>query len=160
MPFWLEIIINVAFSYLASVGFALTINVPHRALNLAGISGAAGWMIYWFANRANMGRMLSNLLGAFIVGILGLLFSRIKKCPMTVFNIPAIVPLVPGLPAYQAVRALVSGNLRGASDAILRVAVVTGAIALGMLLSTMCTEMFYRTKRYYQKKKFYIKNKS
>ena len=27
MPFWLEIVINVAFSYIASVGFALTINV-------------------------------------------------------------------------------------------------------------------------------------
>ena len=41
MPFWLEVVINVAFSYLASVGFALTINVPHRALNLSGISGTA-----------------------------------------------------------------------------------------------------------------------
>ena len=82
MPFWLEIIINVAFSYLASVGFALTINVPHRALNLAGISGAAGWMVYWFANRASMGRMLSNLLGAFIFNVKFLLliipFSPVK----------------------------------------------------------------------------------
>lgn len=33
MPFWLEIVINVAFAYLASVGFALTINVPRRVLN-------------------------------------------------------------------------------------------------------------------------------
>lgn len=30
MPLWLEIIINVIFSYVASVGFALTINIPHR----------------------------------------------------------------------------------------------------------------------------------
>ena len=44
MPFWLEIIINVALSYIASVGFALTINVPHRALNLSGVSGMVGWM--------------------------------------------------------------------------------------------------------------------
>lgn len=43
MPFWLEVVINVAFSYLASVGFALTINVPHRALNLSGISGTS-WL--------------------------------------------------------------------------------------------------------------------
>lgn len=111
MPFWLEIIINITFSYVASVGFALTINVPHRALNLSGISGAIGWMGYWFAARAGMGRMLSNLIGAFIIGILGLIFARIKKCPVTVFNIPALVPLVPGVPAYQAVRALVNGNV-------------------------------------------------
>lgn len=153
MPFWLEIIINVAFSYAASVGFALTINVPHRALNLSGISGVIGWMSYWFAARAGMGRMLSNLIGAFIIGILGLIFARIKKCPVTVFNIPALVPLVPGVPAYQAVRALVNGNVFEGEASILRVAIVTCAIALGILLSTMITEMFYRTKRFYRRKR-------
>lgn len=153
MPIWLEILINVVFSYIASVGFALTINVPHRALNLSGISGVVGWMVYWFAARANMGRMLSNLMGAFVIGILGLIFARIKKCPVTVFNIPALVPLVPGVPAYQAVRNLVNGETFEAETAILRVAIVTCAIALGILLSTMITEMFYRTKRFYKNKK-------
>ncbi|KRM38444.1 hypothetical protein FC39_GL001280 [Lactobacillus hamsteri DSM 5661 = JCM 6256] len=135
------------------MGFALTINVPHRALNLSGISGVVGWMVYWFAARANMGRMLSNLMGAFVIGILGLIFARIKKCPVTVFNIPALVPLVPGVPAYQAVRNLVNGETFEAETAILRVAIVTCAIALGILLSTMITEMFYRTKRFYKNKK-------
>lgn len=110
MPFWLEIVINVVFSYLASAGFALTINVPHRALNFSGISGVVAWMAYWFCFRAGMGRMLSNLLGAFLIGILSLFFARIKKCPVTVFNIPALVPLVPGMPAYQAVRAFIVGD--------------------------------------------------
>lgn len=46
MPFWLEVVINVAFSYLASVGFALTINVPHRALICPELVGQlAGWLI-------------------------------------------------------------------------------------------------------------------
>lgn len=153
MPVWLEILINIVFSYIASVGFALTINVPHRVLNLAGISGVIGWMVYWLAARAGMGRMLSNLMGAFIIGILGLIFARIKKCPVTVFNIPALVPLVPGVPAYQAVRALVDGQTFEAETAILRVAIVTCAIALGILLSTMITEMFYRSRRFYMKRR-------
>ena len=51
MPFWLEIIINIVFAWLASVGFGLIINVPHRALFLCGISGSAGWILYWLANR-------------------------------------------------------------------------------------------------------------
>ncbi|MCT7758782.1 MAG: threonine/serine exporter, partial [Lactobacillus gasseri] len=34
MPFWLEIIVNLVFAWLASVGFGLIINVPHRALVL------------------------------------------------------------------------------------------------------------------------------
>lgn len=153
MPFWLEIIINIAFSYLASAGFALTINVPHRALNLAGLSGVIGWMLYWFMDRAGMGRMLSNLMGAFIIGILGLVFARVKKCPVTVFIIPALVPLVPGVPAYQAVRDLVNGKVFLGEADLMRVAIVTCAIALGILLSTMVTEMIYRTRRFYRRKK-------
>lgn len=150
MPFWLEIIINITFAYLASVGFALTINVPRRVLNLAGISGIFSWLIYWLAMRASMGRMLSNLLGSFAIGILGIFFARKKRCPATVFYIPAIVPLVPGVPAYQAVRELTLGNISGANDAVLRVIVVTGSIALGMLLSNMCVEIFFRMKKFYK----------
>lgn len=153
MPIWLDIVINIAFSYIASVGFALTINVPHRALNLAGISGVIGWMVYWIIAQAGMGRMLSNFTGAFVIGILGLFFARIKKCPVTVFNIPALVPLVPGVPAYQAVRALVNGQTFEAETAIMRVGIVTCAIALGILLSTMVTEMFYRSKKFYKEKR-------
>ena len=148
MPIYMQIIINIVFSYVASVGFALTINVPHRALNLAGVSGTVGWMVCWF-----MGRMLSNLMGAFVIGILGLFFARIKKCPVTVFNIPALVPLVPGVPAYQAVRALVNGNVFDAEASFLRVGIVTCSIALGILLATMFTEMFYRVKKFYKKRK-------
>ena len=153
MPFWLEILINIIFSYVASVGFALTINVPHRVLNLAGMSGIIGWMTYWLLAKAGSGRMLSNLMGAFIIGIMGLIFARIKKAPVTVFNIPALVPLVPGVPAYQAVRSLVNGDIDAGEAAILRVAVVTCSIALGILLSTMFTEMLNRTRKVYKNKR-------
>ncbi len=152
MSFGIELLINIAFAYLASAGFALTINVPRRVINLAGISGVTSWIIYWLAMRASMGRLLSNLLGSFAIGILGIVFARMKKCPATVFYIPAIVPLVPGVPAYQAVRELTSGNLRGANDAVLRVIIVTGSIALGMLLSSMCVEIFFRIKKFYKNK--------
>lgn len=157
MPFWLEIVINVAFSYIASVGFAITINVPHRALNSSGIGGAVGWMAYWFCFHLGMGRMVSNLIGAFLIGILGLFFARRKKCPATIFNIPA---LVPGMPAYQAVGALVAGNYTLGQELILRVAIVTVAIGLGFLFSTMCIEAFYRIKyRHLKKIMLYIKRK-
>lgn len=153
MPFWLELIINILFAYLASVGFALTINVPRRVLNLAGVSGVVSWIIYWLAMRASMGRLISNLLGSFAIGILAIVFARRKKCPASVFYIPAIVPLVPGVPAYQAVRELTAGNINGASDSALRVIIVTGSIALGMLLSNMFVEIFFRAKKFYKEKK-------
>ena len=79
---------------------------------------------------------------------------------MTVFNIPALVPLVPGVPAYQAVRALVVGDYSQGENLLLRVAIVNGAIALGFMLSTMCTEVFYKFKyRHFKSARLYIKHK-
>ncbi|QNQ81280.1 threonine/serine exporter family protein [Lactobacillus sp. PV034] len=153
MPYWLEIIINFSFAWVASVGFALIINVPHRALLLCGLSGAAGWMAYWWDIQFHFGRLGSNLLGALVVGILGIFFARIKKCPVTVFNIPGIVPLVPGVPAYQAVRAMVEGKMAEAEDLLLKVAIVAIAIAMGFMLAQMVGEVFFRIINNRKKKK-------
>src|SRR5699024_8991832 len=131
MPCWLEIIINIVFAWLAAVGFGLIINVPHRALVLCCISGSAGWILYWLANRIGVGRMGPTRLVGLCVGVLVLVFARIKKCPVNVFNIPGVDPLVPGVPAYHAVRSMVEGQLSDSENLILRVAIVTIAIVMG-----------------------------
>lgn len=153
MAYWLEVLINFSFAWISAVGFALIINVPHRALILCGLSGAAGWMVYWWGIQFHLGRLASNLLGALIIGILGIFFARLKKCPVTVFNIPGIVPLVPGVPAYQAVRSLVDGQLSDAEDLILRVAIVTIAIAMGFMLAQLVGEVFFKFRRNRKNKK-------
>ncbi|MBP2058127.1 uncharacterized membrane protein YjjB (DUF3815 family) [Lactobacillus colini] len=153
MPYWLEIVINFSFAWLSAVGFGLIINVPHRGLILCGMSGGIGWMVYWFSMQLSFGRLASNLLGTMVIGILGYLFARRKKCPVTVFNIPGIVPLVPGVPAYQAVRLMVEGQLSEAEDLILRVAIITIAIAMGFMLSQLVIEVFFKIHKSRKNKK-------
>lgn len=85
MTIWLQILINIVFSIIGSIGFALTINVPRRALFLTGISGACGWMTYWVLIRLHSGRMIANLVGAFVIGMLVLIFCKNKKMPCICF---------------------------------------------------------------------------
>ncbi|WP_125579378.1 MULTISPECIES: threonine/serine exporter family protein [Lacticaseibacillus] len=144
MPLPVQILIQVSFSYLSTIAFAIIINVPHRALNLAGWAGAIGWLVYWSLMQLATGRMLANLLGAFAIGICGLIFSRRKKMPVIIFNIPGLVPLVPGATAYQAVRALVLGNFDQALSLTFRVAMVAGAIAVGFMMAQLLAEQTYR----------------
>lgn len=68
------------------------------------------------------------------------LLARWQKCPALLFSVPGLVPLVPGAPAYMAVRSLLDGNLPQAQQEVQRVAIVTASIALGVLLSTMFQE--------------------
>ena len=137
--FW-DVLINLVFSYIATVGFALTVNIPHRVIHWSGICGCAGWMVYWLLARAEAGRMLSNAFGAFAVGLVAVLLAKWKKCPVTLFSVPGLVPLVPGAPAYMVVRRLIDGEYLEAQQMMMRVAIVTVSIALGFLLSTLFQE--------------------
>lgn len=144
MNIYAEILVNALFSFSATVGFGLIINLPRRALFLCGISGMSGWMMYWVLFNLGAGSMVSNLGGAFLVGILGIFFARAKKMPIINFNIPGIVPLVPGATAYQAVRQLVLGDMDEAIRLLLKVAIVCGAIAIGFLLAQSISEILGR----------------
>ncbi|MDO4912575.1 MAG: threonine/serine exporter family protein [Lactobacillus sp.] len=142
MTYWEQFLIQVVFSYLASIGYGLTINIPHRALNAAGITGTIGWMTFWILDyNESLGRAIPNLVGSFILATLAYLLAKKKKCPAPIFMIPALVPLVPGLPAYQAIKALIGGHSILALRLIVKVCVVTGAIAVGILLSTILIEI-------------------
>jgi len=144
MTYLTEFIVQFTFSYLATVAFAICINVPHKALILAGWAGAFGWMVYWLLETAGSGRMLANLLGAVAIGVCGIVFARIKKMPVIIFNIPGLVPLVPGATAYQAVRAMVLGNMDLAIQLGVRVTMVAGAIAVGFMIAQLISELSYR----------------
>ncbi len=34
--------------YLSGIGFGLIVNLPHKALNIAGINATIGWLVYYW----------------------------------------------------------------------------------------------------------------
>ncbi|MFC6322662.1 threonine/serine exporter family protein [Companilactobacillus baiquanensis] len=145
MSYFLKLIIQVVLSYIGTAGFGLIINIPKRALNLAGWSGAIGWLTYWVLFEAGSGRMFSNLVAGISVGICGIIFSHVKRMPVILFNIPGLVPLVPGATAYQAVSSLVLGNFDQAIALGVKVSMVAGSIATGFMIAQIIGEWYYKT---------------
>ncbi|MGM0217290.1 threonine/serine exporter family protein [Enterococcus sp. AZ126] len=147
----MEVVIHCLFSYLSTVTFGIVTNVPRKVLNACGITGAVGWMIYWSTKNMDSGDIFANFLGAMGIGLLSIYFSRRKKMPMTIFNIPSLVPLVPGGPAYQAVRNIVLGDYIGGAHSIIKVIMTAGAIAAGFMVTGIVERLL---------KKIVDKNKS
>lgn len=145
----LTIFVQISFSFLATAAFAIITNVPRRSLIACGLSGSCGWMIYWGIVQAGGNIALGSLLGAMGVAAISYLFSKSLKMPVTIFNIPGMVPLVPGGLAYQAVRNLVIGNYTAAVYSAVQVVMIAGAIALGLVLS----EVFNHNIRSFKEKK-------
>lgn len=131
----IHLLVQFSFSFLASVAYAIITNVPRRLLIACGLSGASGWMFYWFSVQLGATDALGSLLGALSVAAVSFVCSRLLKLPVTIFNIPGMVPLVPGGLAYQAVRNLVIGNYETAAYSAVQAVMIAGAIALGLVLS-------------------------
>ena len=90
--------------------------------------------------------MLANLSGALVVGLGAAIMARVKKMPMILFNVPGMVPLVPGSQSYKAIYNFAFGRNSIALHYLVQVAMIAGAIAMGFFLAEMITRMYYRIK--------------
>ena len=148
MTILMELVVQTTFSYLGTIAFAIMINIPRRALNACGLCGMAGWLTFWLLYQVGSGLMVANVMGSLILGVMGLYFARKKKMPAILFNIPGIVPLVPGATAYQAVYEMVLGSVNKAIIYSVRVLLVAGGIAVGFMLTSLLSEIMTKIRQH------------
>lgn len=123
---------------IGTVAFALMFQVPGTYYLLGGVTGGIGWLVYRVLSLQVASVMGPMVAGAFSVVFLSRVFAVRKKCPVTMFLIPGIFPLVPGMSLYQTAQALVSSdwNLAGSKGiTTIKFAVaIVGGILLGFEL--------------------------
>lgn len=123
---------NIVFSFLGTVAFSILFNVHKRFYICCGITGMAGWICYCLSiNYASIA--VSSFLGTLIVVLLSRSFAVWKKCPITVFLISGIFPLVPGAGVYYTAYYLVTNDLALASENGMRSIKIAFAIVLGIV---------------------------
>ncbi|GEK29254.1 threonine/serine exporter family protein [Furfurilactobacillus siliginis] len=147
----LNILLEAILAYLATVGFGVILNIPRRALTVAGWIGLAGWLVYkgfigfHQQQQPSMAQLgLAMLMAGLVIGVLSNVAARRKHMPMILFNIPSLVPLVPGGQAYQVVRNLVMNHVDVALMYLGQVVTVAGMIALGFLLAELLARIQLR----------------
>jgi len=128
---------QLVLAYIAVLGFGLIINIPRRALNIAGWIGTLTWAAYLIVQGFNGGVVLGSFIGSVGIGVLSNLAAHYKKMPSIIFNIPSLVSFVPGSQAYQMVRNFALGNYVTAVGFTLQVVMITGAIAIGFLVAEL-----------------------
>jgi Uncharacterized conserved protein len=106
----LKLITDLILTYIGTVTFGVLMNVPRRSLNLGGWIGTVSFLAYRLCMAANLGIAVANLLGTLIIGILSMQAARYKRMPVINFNIPALVPFVPGGQAYQMIKNFALGK--------------------------------------------------
>ncbi|MDO4855139.1 MAG: threonine/serine exporter family protein [Limosilactobacillus gorillae] len=139
-----RLLIHFGFAFVATICFAILLNVPRHAFLAGGLIGGTTWDLYVVIYyHLHVGLALSNLVAAILIGILSMVAAKLQRQPMILYNVPALVPFVPGGQAYKVVRYFVLGNYGVSLGYLYQVIVIAGAITLGFGLGDLINTAIY-----------------
>lgn len=136
-------------AFIGSICPGILYNVEKRNLIWVGFCGMLGWITYRAFSNFPGSAVLATFLGAVVVGLCSESVARLLKAPATVFSVPGIIPLVPGIAAYNTIQHIAENELYEAASKGIEAMSGAGAIAFGILL----TSAVFRISKRFNKKK-------
>ena len=127
----LHLLIQTWAAALATIGFSLLFGVPARYYPSCALIGGVSWLAYLLLLPYSS-VSIATCAATVIVILMSRWFAVRKRCPVTIFLISGIIPLVPGVALTNGIRDVancdyLSGTIR-AIDAVL----IAAGIALGV----------------------------
>ena len=132
-------------SLVGSFGFCLLFQLRKGLWLPASVGGLFCWICYLAALHFSENLFFSSLVAASLATLYSELISRLLKAPLTLFVIPAIIPLVPGGNLYYTMASLAQRDMAEAAYYLK----LTGQYALGIaggiaIITTLWTMAFYK----------------
>lgn len=123
-------------AFIGTIGFSALFGAPRRYYLDCGLAGTAGWAVYLLLASAGPTHVVgAAFLGALAVAVMAHLLSVTRRCPVTVFLICGIIPLVPGGGIFWTAYYIVTDQLRLAATTGFTALKVTIAIAGAIILA-------------------------
>ncbi len=138
-----ELIKTCIASFLACLGFSLLYNIHGKNLLISSLCGTFAYAIYLIADVFFPSLVVPYFLSGFSIAIYSEVAARIFKAPVTVYLIPGIIPLVPGLTVYRTMQACLSSDLSLFGTGLFNTFKIGGAITLGLILASTFFRLFW-----------------
>lgn len=143
----MPLIYHYIFAFIATVGWGVFFNVPKEDLVSSSVNGALGWVVYCILQTSTENPAFSNFIASLLVTLISEFLARKLRKPAILFIIPGIIPLVPGFGMYNTMIHMVQGSYVKAIEIGTTVGLVSGAIVLGILVSTSIVKLYYRCRK-------------
>lgn len=137
-------ILQVAGAFAAVVAASITFGVSKRFLVYSGFTGAFSWFVYLLLLDKGFGELMGVFVATLVSALLSHIFARILKAPVTVFQIPAILPTVPGVAMYRTVYYMLVGEREMSSFYLTQALQIAGMIAIGIFIMDTIFRMFVK----------------
>lgn len=139
--------IQVAGSFMAVLSFGLVLEMPKRYLGWSGLTGGVCWLVYLLVKVGAGSMLLAVFLSSLSVALMGHLFARVLRAPVSVFLVPGILPLVPGTSIYNSVYHVIRNSREQSMFYLVETLQIAGAIALAVFLMDSVFKLMVRRKR-------------
>lgn len=128
----MNLLINMGCSFVGTLTFSILFNVPKRYYACCGLAGMCGWLMYlWTMD--SVGTTVATFLGAMVVVLISRILAVWMKCPISIFMVSGIFPLVPGASVYYTAYYLVTNNPQEAGYYGLTAIKIAFAIVIGII---------------------------
>ena len=110
-------ILTVIAAFLGTVAFSILYHVPVKHHLVCGLMGAAGWLVYSLCIRFFPSFSVYAIFASTaVVALLSRAAAVRAACPVTVFLITGIIPLVPGADIYWTAYYFVTSQMLQAAE--------------------------------------------
>lgn len=124
---------DVMCAFVGTVTFSTLFNVPKRYYLSCGLVGTFGFVVYEIV-AMYASAPISAFCGALFVVFASRMLTVRMKCPITMFLIPGIFPLIPGARVYYTVYYMVTEQLNLSVQAGMDAVKIAFGIVIGMVV--------------------------
>ncbi len=128
-----SILVNFFCAGVGTIGYAVLFNVPKRYYFWAGMTGGFGWLVYCWVGSLNAAATVCTFCGTVFVVLMSRVLAVYMKCPITIFLVSGIFPMIPGSAVYYTVYYLVINELTAAAMKGVLAFKLAFCIALGIV---------------------------
>lgn len=143
----LSMLLPCAYAFIACCAYCVIFNIRSSGMLVCSLGGALAWLVYLLADFVTSSDILQYFWAAVFLSIYSEVMSRVRKCPVTGYQLLAFIPLVPGAGIYRTMEYCINGETGLFFSTGVHTLGISGALALGVLLVSSVVRMFYVFKK-------------
>lgn len=120
--------------FFSCVCFAIIFNAPKKELAFCGIVGLCGKIVYTLLHINAGSSSFAVLSAALAIAAFARILSYNRKAPSTLYLIPGILPLAPGVEMYHTMQGVLFGDMLYTYIQGVETIKIAGLISLGIVV--------------------------
>lgn len=148
----MTLLLEIIAAAIGTAAFSVIFGVPGKYYPYCGVIGGIGWAVYGLIS-ADGSVVAASFVATFVVVFLSRFAAVWKKCPVAIFLVSGIFPLVPGASVYWTAYYLVTDQVMMGLQKGYMALKIAFAIVLGIVCVFEIPQKLFKWMIWWEKKK-------